>query len=253
MASKKSNTVKTTTKTAKTTSNTTSTANASSATPTPLAVAAITATPAASPSPATPTILGTASSSATKKVTLLTSVQALINGLQANYQPGDVFQLSAGPMTRDELIADLQAFIAASLKTTQSNAAWRSDVAAEHAAAAQVQEQRQEVKGVISARFGKTSPQMLTFGFLQAKLRKVSAKTTALAVVKREATREARGTMSKAEKQEIHGNVSAEIVVTPAGSSQAAAPVAAAVPVNAGSAANANPAGSGQGSSGGGH
>jgi hypothetical protein len=183
------------------------------------------ASPQASPAvvqqlSATPPIVATAGSGNGKKVTLLASVQALIIGLQTYYQPTDVFQLQGGPMTRDELVADLQTFITAALKTSAANAAWRAAVQSERALETHIREERSQVKGIVTARFGKGGAQLLTFGYLPQRPRKTKAATTAVAVVKREATRKARGTRGKVQKQDIHGDVNAQIVVTP-GNSQA--------------------------------
>ena len=112
--------------------------NANTPAATPAAMPAATPTPAATPpptaDPATPAITSVANgSNKGTKVDLQTAYLSLIAGLLAYFQPGDPFALAAGVMTRDQLIALFQQFVAAAEATKSSNAVWRSDVQAERA------------------------------------------------------------------------------------------------------------------------
>jgi hypothetical protein len=68
-----------------------------------------------------------------------------------------------------------------------------------------------------------------------------SPEVKAVAALKREATRAARGTTSKKQKQSVHGNVTATLVVTPATPAPATAPVAPAAPAEAPAVATTTP------------
>ena len=163
------------------------------------------------------------------KVDLQTAYLAIIAGLLAYFQPGDPFALAAGVMTRDQLIALFQQFVASAEATKTSNAAWRSAVQAERAMEQTVAPVRAGLKSILQGKFGRSGSQLLTFGITPAK---AIAKTTAVktaAVVKSRATRAARGTKGSVQKQAIVGNVTG-VVITP----MTAGP---AVPVTSGNAA----------------
>jgi hypothetical protein len=128
-----------------------------------------------------------------KKTDLQSAYAALVLGLQQHYQPGDTFPLSTGTLTRDDLVAELQRFIAAAETTKTSNKAWRGDVQTERATLKEVEPIRQGVRSIIEARFGKGGIQLLDFGFTPRKAGKKTAASKAGAVVKQHATRQARG------------------------------------------------------------
>lgn len=187
--------------------------------------------PAAQPQQMSPLITATANGSDHgAKVDLQAIYQAVTAGLLEFYQPDDVFQMSTGTYTRDELITEFQQFVSAAQNTKDSNAQWRSDIQTERQLEVHVKVLRKGVKGIVAARFGDTAAQLLKFGFTLPKPRKKSAKTKAAAVQKGLATREARQTMGKVQKKDIKGNVNVALVVTPAdGASQNAT---AATPAN---------------------
>ena len=169
--------------------------NAATPLATPAAVPAATPTPAATPppptaDPATPAITRVANgSNRGTKVDLQAAYLSLIAGLLAYFQPGDLFALAAGMMTRDELIALFQQFVAAAEATKTSNAAWRSDVQAERAMELTVAPVRAGLKSILQGKFGKSGTQLLKFGItpLQAPVKTTAVKTAA--VVKAKATR----------------------------------------------------------------
>jgi hypothetical protein len=150
------------------------------------------------------------------KVDLQASIQAVIFGLLTYYEPTDTFQMNGSTYTRDELVAEFQSFVTAAQATKASNQQWRANVQSERALEAHVRVLRAGVQGVVKARFGAGGAQNLQFGFAMAKPRTKSAETKAVAVAKGMATRKERGTMSKADKKAIKGNVSVALVVTPA-------------------------------------
>jgi hypothetical protein len=196
---------------------------ASSAAPsaTPTAVSAPAATPTPAPTPhltapsTTPVITSVTSGNNTgTKVSLQTSYLALIEGLKQYFQPSDVFDLPMGQITCAELIAQFQGFVTAVEATKSSNQAWRNDVEAEHAAAQQVRPYRVAIKAVLVGKYGKSSTKLLAYGFKPAKVPVKSTTAKSTAVAKSKATRQARGTKGKVQKQQIVGNVTG-VVITP--------------------------------------
>jgi hypothetical protein len=198
------------------------------------AIPAATPTPAAPPpptaDPATPAITSVANgNNKGTKVDLQTAYLSLIAGLLAYFQPGDPFALAAGVMTRDQLIAMFQQFVAAAEATKSSNAVWRSDVQAERAMEQMVAPVRVGLTSILQGKFGKSGTPLLKFGIapLKAPVKTTAVKTAAVAKAK--ATRTARGTKGSKQKKDIVGNVTG-VVITP----MTAGP---AVPVTTGNAA----------------
>jgi hypothetical protein len=203
--------------------------------PTAAPAASTQSQPAAQPQQMAPLITATANgSNHGTKVDLQAIYQAVIAGLLEFYGPNDVFQMSTGTYTRDELIVEFQQFVSAAQDTKDSNAQWRSDIQTERQLEQHVKVLRQGVKGIVAARFGVSGAQLLKFGYTLPKPRKKSAKTKAAAVQKGLATREKRQTLGKVQKKDIKGNVNVELVVTPADggppNAAPAAPANAAVP-----------------------
>ena len=194
--------------------------NAATTTATPAAMPATTPTPAATPppptaDPATPAITSVANgSNKGTKVDLQTAYLSLIAGLLAYFQPGDPFALAAGVMTRDQLIALFQQFVAAAEATKSSNAVWRSDVQAERAMEQMVAPVRAGLTSILQGKFGKSGTQLLKFGMtpLRAPVKTTAVKTAAVAKAK--ATRTARGTKGSTQKKDIVGNVTG-VIITP--------------------------------------
>jgi hypothetical protein len=177
----------------------------------------------------TPPVTGVANGANTgTKVELRTSYLALIAGLLAYYHPDDEFLLEAGVMTRDQLIAEFQQFVALAEATKTSNLAWRTDVQAERAGEQEVAPKRAGLKAILTGRFGKSGTTMTKFGFEPAKpgVKTPLVKTTA--AVKARATRAARSTKGSVQRQEVTGNVTG-VVVTPVTTGTPEPPVTAPV------------------------
>ncbi len=167
------------------------------------------------------------------KSALQTAYVGLIAGLQANYQPDDVFQLVTGDKTTSELVAEFQQFVQAAEATKASYQAYRADVQAERQVAAQVAPDRAAVHSVLVARYGKRGTQLLQYGFAPQKVPQRTALSKAAAAVKTEATRTARGTTGSKAKRKVKGNVTG-VVLTPVTSTQPdATPVASPAPTPA--------------------
>jgi hypothetical protein len=218
--------------------------------------ASLATTPEASAPPATASATAVTTSTSTTPSTLVTSVangsnhgtkvdlqaqyQALISGLQTYYQPTDTFHVAGGAYTRDELITELDSFVAAAQATKASNTQWRSNVQSERAMEQKVKVVRAALKGIVTARFGAGAAAILQFGFPIPKPSKRSAETKAVAAVKSKATREARGTKGSVEKKKVKGNVNVQLV-TSSGSGGGASPPAAGTAVNGAAAAAVTP------------
>lgn len=183
----------------------------------------VSATTAPATAPPAGTITGVANAKNTgTKVDLQAAYAALVAGLEQYYQSGDTFPLSAGTLTRDQLVAEFQQFITAAETTKASNKAWRGDVQAERATLAQVEPLRQGVRSIVEGRFGKAGIQLLDFGFAPRKPTVKSAASKAGAVVKLKATRQARGTKGTVQREAVTGNV-VGVTITPVTATTAAA------------------------------
>ncbi len=183
--------------------------------PTPPATQApIQQPPAASPAtPATITGVANTSNRGTKG-DLQAAYSALSSGLLSYYQPTDVFALTTGDETCEELVEQFGQFISAAEATKAALSAYRAAVQNERAVALQVKPIRVGVHAILVAKFGRSAPQMLDFGFTPYKVTPKSTEAKAAAVAKNKATRVARGTKGKVQAAAIQGNV-VGVVVTP--------------------------------------
>ncbi len=184
--------------------------------------------PAATPT-ATPLITGSANgSNHGTKTDLQTSYAALIAGLTAHYQPGDVLRLPTGDETRDEVIADLQKFVKAAEDTKTAYLAFRAAVQNERALELVLRPEKLAVQNVVIGRFGRTSTTLLTFGIQPRVPVVLTVAAKAAAAAKRAATRKARGTQGSKQKLDVVGNVTG-VVITPV-TSEPATPSASPAP-----------------------
>ena len=156
----------------------------------------------------------------TSKATRQARDTKIIAALAAHFTGATTITLGGVDHKVKDIQVLLQSRIDAASATQVAKAKWQT-------AAATEQEKTTEVDGVLIAlkshlvtTYGAKSEIVTDFGFTP-KAKKVTAETAATAVVKRAATRLARGTMGKKQKEKIKG------VVTPATS--APAPVTAPV------------------------
>jgi hypothetical protein len=171
---------------------------------------------AASAAAAAPAITSVAKSSGkVPKLQIQASYQALVSGLQSSYQPTDTFNISGATLTRDDVIARLNAFIATVEATKTARQQWLSAVQAEHAGLLDATPLRQSLHAIVQARLGgKDASGLVAFGFNPAKGSKRTVTSKATAVAKTASTREARHTMGKVQKKDVKGDV-VGITVTP--------------------------------------
>jgi hypothetical protein len=156
------------------------------------------------------------------KLDLEASCLALIAGLQANYQSTDVFQMSIGKLTRDDIIAAAQAFINDLEATKAKKQAWSSAVQAERDSLAKLRPVRTAVHVFFQNLLGKGSADLRTYGFEPQKPRQTSVKAKAAGQVQAAETRKARGTKGKKQREAI----TAPAAATPAEPSTTTAPAA---------------------------
>ena len=116
--------------------------------------------------------------------------------------------------------------------TDQAAKSWHLAVATEKGNTQELSGVQTSLRNYASATFGETSTEFADFGFTPKTVTPVDAATKAEAVVKREATRKARGTMGKRQKEQIKGTIVAPAApAVPAVTTPAAAP-AASVPAS---------------------
>jgi hypothetical protein len=130
------------------------------------------------------------------KLQIQASYLALVSGLLSTYQRSDTFSINGETLTRDEVTARLNAYIAAAEATKASRRQWLAAVQTEHASLLAATSLRQGLHGIVQARLGgKDATGLTAFGFSPAKSTKRTVTSKATAVAKTAATREARHTM----------------------------------------------------------
>jgi hypothetical protein len=156
------------------------------------------------PTPATPPLTGTAADdSNVPKVTLQAACVALVAGLRANYQPQDVFQMSIGTLTRDEVITTVLSYVNDCETTKAKKQDWRAAVQTEKEAKAAMRPVRSAVHVFFQNLLGKESAELRTYGFEPQKPRKTSVKAKAAGQALAAETRKARGTKGKKQREAI--------------------------------------------------
>jgi hypothetical protein len=129
--------------------------------------------------------------------------------------------------TIDEVTTGLQAVVTNRANVTAARAALKAEVEAEGAQLPALVELMRAAVAFVRFNFGSDPEALADFGLQPHKARTPpTAEQKAIAVAKREATREARGTKSAKAKKDIHGNIAAKLVVTPADPSTPMAPLA---------------------------
>ena len=141
---------------------------------------------------------------------------------------------AAGTVTADAAVAELQQLPDNRAATTAAQATARDKVQAEREAMPGLVAFMNAIEGFIRLTFSNDTAALADFG-LQPRKQPVpqTAEQKAVAAAKRKATRQARGTTSAKAKRAIKGNITAQLVVTPANAAQVAAPEAPAAPATA--------------------
>ncbi len=110
----------------------------------------------------------------------------------------------------------LQDRIAAASATAAARAKWLTAAAAEEEKTTTVESLLLALRSYLITAHGAKSQIVADFGFTPKKRQRAAADTVAAAVVKRSATRKARGTVSKKEKEKVTGATEAAAVPAPA-------------------------------------
>ena len=180
------------------------------------------------------------------KGTRATRAGQLIAGIRKRFPSGSqelALGGATGSVTADSAVAELQQLVDKRSATVAAQAAARDTVQAEREALPGLVAFMNATEAFLRLMFSHDTVALAEFGLPQRKPRApLTAEQKAVAAVKRKATREARGTTSAKAKRAIKGNVTAQVVVTPAKAAQAAAPEApAAAPATAPGGAAATP------------
>ena len=138
--------------------------------------------------------------------------------------------VSGEPMKLSDLTAVYQAAIDTRTALVPQRAAYEKALAARNSAEVTRQATDKKLKAWVVNEFGANSEQAREFGFLPTKVGEKSAATKATAVLQAQATRVARGTKGKRQKEEIKGTIVAPAApAVPAVTAPAATPAASAI------------------------
>jgi len=154
-------------------------------------------TPAAPPAP--PPVITTVandSNTATKEEVEL-AYQTLCTGLEANYEPTDLFTIDGGQQTTEALVGVFQKRIAAAEATKAAKDAYHEAVQAERAADLVARPLRMGLETNFQAQLGKTSPKLKIYGFMPRRVTVRTPAEKAEAAAKGTATRAANGKKAK--------------------------------------------------------
>jgi hypothetical protein len=161
-------------------------------------------------------------------------VSQLIAGTKKRLSNGNqTITLDGATTTVDAVTKELQGFLDDRQAVVAAQATAKAKVVAENANMPALNVLIKAFIAFLRVTFGSDPSALADFGLTPPKARaSMTAEAKAVAVAKREATREARGTKTPKQKKAIHGNVEAKLVVTPVEPTPAAtsAPVAATAP-----------------------
>jgi hypothetical protein len=153
--------------------------------------------------------------------------QQLINGIQKNLEQMSSLALGGTTYTPATLVAFIQSRIDAANQVATAKATWQHAGTAYLALNKQADVVVHDLKQLVIAAFGGTSPKLADFGFAPRKVTVLTPEEKAAAAAKRAATRAARGTKGPKAKLAIKGTVPA---TEPATAAQPAAPTAPTAP-----------------------
>jgi hypothetical protein len=165
-------------------------------------------------------------------------VRQLITGTKKRFPNGSQkLAFGGADRTVDTVTTTLQSFVdnRDAVEAAQTNA--KAKVAAEREQIASLLAFIGEFVKFLHTTFGNQVDALADFGLEPTKApTPPSAEAKAAAAAKRDATRKARGTKSKKAKKDVHGNVTAKLVVTPAAPSPEPSPAASPAPSTSGTA-----------------
>jgi hypothetical protein len=141
------------------------------------------------------------------KQTFGAQLRALQAAVLANHGADDRIVVGKTSYTPEELSAKIDAYLAVQAQTVVAKNGYHLAVSNETASNADARAFRDQVQGYVIAQHGKSDTILLQYGFGPARPKRTTAAVQAVAVVKRRATRKARGTMGKKAKAKIKGVV----------------------------------------------
>ena len=139
------------------------------------------------------------------KSTLIAQCQAIINGLPTLNVTE--YTLGGKAFAKTDLNAVFQAYVDAANASATAKKSSQNAIDAEDAAGVTARSTRALLQTFLKSHFGKTSPELTTFGFAPNKTAKKTVEVKAVAVERAAATRKARNTMGKKQKKKIRGTV----------------------------------------------
>jgi hypothetical protein len=145
------------------------------------------------------------------------AVTKLIAGARKHFPNGNLeIPIGGTPMTIDAATKELQAFVDNRASVVAAQATAKTQVAREKAQMVGLNAFISAFTAFIKAAFRGKADVLADFGIQPPKVRTpLTAEQKAVAAAKRAATRAARGTKGPKAKKAVHGNITAELVVTP--------------------------------------
>jgi hypothetical protein len=164
------------------------------------------------------------------KTSTVASDNQIIAGITKDLKTVSSLVLAGTTYTPVTLIALIQSRINLINQVAASRAAWLDQVKQLEELDTQVHAVEMGLKQYVFNAFGKTSPQLADFGWTLKQRTPLTTEQKQQAVAKRDATRAARGTMSKKQKAAIHGVVPTTTAQPPATTTTPATQPAASTP-----------------------
>lgn len=160
------------------------------------------------------------------------AVSKLLAGAKKRFTNGaQQVPLGGVTMTIADATAKLQTVVDDRTAVVAAQATAKNAIAAEEAATPALDPLISAFEAFVRLTFGSDAGALADFGLEPHKVAApLTAEQKAVAAVKREATRKARGTTSAKQKQTVKGNVTAALVVTPGPAAPAPAPVGGLAP-----------------------
>jgi hypothetical protein len=157
-----------------------------------------------------------------------TRVGQLIAGAKKHFPNGSTpLTLGGAPTTIDGVTGQLAGFVSNRAAVVAAQAAATTKVQTERAAMPALNALIDAFIAFVRFTFGTQADVLADFGLAPPKARvPMTAEQKAVAAAKRKATREARGTKGPVAKKAVKGNITAQLVVTPAASEATGAPTA---------------------------
>jgi hypothetical protein len=144
-----------------------------------------------------------------------TSDQNLIEGLKKHEQTLSSLVIGATPLKTADLIAILQARIAAAATAVSTKATWQTAVKADHDERAKTKTLVSSLRQAVQVAFVGSIDALADFGLAPRKVRVSTPEEKAAATAKAKATRAARHTMGSKQKAKVKGAVPQASPATP--------------------------------------